>query len=316
MNNTDTLVDAALPLQTSFSQTRRNFLITLASAATVSTMGAVPRTLLAGQPPLQSSINEYIKVLRRRGLISTDERTAWSVYDFTTGKKLVSINEDAPLQAASMIKPFVAQAFFYRASEPTVELSYTEKIRRVMERMIRRSNNPATNYLIDLVSQHSWGNGPRDVEKVLKTNAPSIFKQTQIVEKIPRGGRTYLNKASAHDYSRFLYAVWKDRLPYSQEIRNFMALPNRDRINSGVAEIPDETRVYDKTGTTARLIGNMGIVEALGQDGKRYPYTFIAIIEKSNRARRFSRWATARANVIRDISRMVYTDMKTRHNLV
>jgi beta-lactamase class A len=83
-----------------------------------------------------------------------------------------------------------------------------------------------------------------------------------------------------------------------------------------VSDIPGSTIVYDKTGTTARLCGNMGIVEARGRDGKTYPYTFIAIIEKSSRARGFSRWIRARGDVMREVSAMTYAYMKGRYPLV
>ena len=61
---------------------------------------------------LEAAVEDYISRMRREGKIKTDERTAWSVYDFTTGEKLVSINEDEQFEAASMVKLFIAAAFF------------------------------------------------------------------------------------------------------------------------------------------------------------------------------------------------------------
>lgn len=292
---------------------RRRLLGALGTLAAVPALGVVPGGVEASES-LQAQVNRLVKAMRRRGLVSADERTAWSVYDFTTLEKLVAINEDTPLQAASMIKPFVAQAFFYQHVDGKV--GYSGKVRRVMEAMITRSSNPATNYLMGLVSRHAGGNGPRDVERVLKSHAPGIFQHTRIVETIPPGGRTYRNKASAHDYSRFLYGIWNERLPYAKELKEIMALPNRDRIQDGVEEMPAATMIYDKTGTTARMCGNMGIVEALGKNGRRYPYTFIAVIDKRKRARNYGAWATKRAAVIREVSGLVYREMKRRHALV
>ena len=68
-------------------------------------------------PDLQSSVEGYISRLRREGKIKDDERTAWSVYDFTSGEKLVSINEDDQFEAASMVKLFIAAAFFHKAEQ-------------------------------------------------------------------------------------------------------------------------------------------------------------------------------------------------------
>ena len=298
------------------NSSRREFLLYSAALSSLVALGSLPEVgLAATRSPaaiqLENQIDAYIKSLRRLGKLGRDESTAWSVYDFRTGRKLVAINEDIPLQSASMIKPFVALAFFYRASENGRRYRYDRRTRAIMEAMIRRSSNRATNQVMSLIARK-----PRDVERILKVNAPGVFRQTSIVERIPSNGRTYRNKASAHDYSRFLYGIWQDRFPFASEIKKLMGLPNRDRILHGARHIPRDTRVYDKTGSTAKLCGNMGILEARGRDGRRYPYTFIAIIQKSRRARNYALWINSRGNVIRKVSDMVYLDLKRRHNLV
>ncbi|MGE5154760.1 MAG: serine hydrolase, partial [Bdellovibrio bacteriovorus] len=165
------------------------------------------------ESPLQTQVLDLLKQLRRQGQIGDNERYSWSVYDFTSGRTLVSINADSQRQAASMIKPFVAQAYFFQVKQSRGRVRYTGEVRSTMERMIRKSSNTATNRLMDMVSQNQGGRGPKDVEAVLKSNAPRIFQQTRIVETIPAGGRTYRNLASAEDYNRFLIALWNDQLP-------------------------------------------------------------------------------------------------------
>lgn len=299
------------------SPSRRRFLTAAAACATA------PLTPLSDlwaaaddHTPLEQRVNSFVQKLRSKGLVTRDEETSWSVYDFTTGEKLVAINEDEPRQAASMIKPFVAQAYFFKVVETDGRLRFTAATREVMERSIRYSSNPATNDLMKAVIRYSTGNGPQAVEQVLKSNAPAIFQQTRIVETIPPSGQTYRNKASAHDYSRFLYALWNDDLPYSAELKALMSLPNRDRISYGVKSIPDSVVVYDKTGSTARLCGDMGVVDALGRNGKRYPYIFVGIIEKDRRAKGYGRWISDRGAVLREVSNMVYAYLKRVHNLV
>jgi beta-lactamase class A len=139
----------------------------------------------------EAAVEAYIKELRRKGRISKDERTGWSVYDFTTGEKLVTINEETQFQAASLIKPFVAAAFFHRVKKK--ELIYGPRSRRHMERMIHFSNNPSTNWVMRQVG------GPGAVQRILEQNYPGIFRATSIVEYIPAGGKTYRNKASVRD---------------------------------------------------------------------------------------------------------------------
>ena len=254
---------------------------------------------------LEAAVETYIKDLRRKGRIGNDERTGWSVYDFTTGEKLVTINEETQFQAASLIKPFIAAAFFHRVKKN--ELIYGPKSRRHMKRMIHYSNNPSTNWVMRQVG------GPRAVQRILQQNYPGIFRATSIVEYIPAGGKTYRNKASARDYSRFLYALWKGNIAGAWEIKRLMSLPGPDRIYTGAESLPAGTRVLNKTGSTARLCADMGILNVQGPDGKRYPYTLIGIIEKQDRASNYSAWIRSRAEVIRDVSDIVYQGIARRH---
>lgn len=254
---------------------------------------------------LEAAVEAYIKDLRRKGRISRDERTGWSVYDFTSGEKLVTINEEAQFQAASLIKPFVAAAFFQRVKNK--ELIYGPRSRRHMERMIHYSNNPSTNWVMRQVG------GPEAVQRILKQNYPGIFRATDIVEYIPAGGKTYRNKASVRDYSRFLYALWNGKIAGAREIKRLMSLPGSDRIYTGAESVPVGTRVFNKTGSTARLCADMGILSVKGPDGKRYPYTLIGIIEKQDKANNYTTWIRSRAEVIRDVSDIVYQGIALRH---
>jgi len=280
-----------------------------ASAATQS----VPRSRMTSAERareirgIEAAVEDYIKRLRREGKIAPDERTGWSVYDFTTGEKLVTINEDVQFQAASLVKPFIAAAFFHKVK--TGELIYGPRSRRHMERMIQRSDNASTNWVLRQLG------GPRTVERLLKRHYPRIFQETRLVEYIPANGRSYRNKASIHDYSRFLYAVWKDGITGSREIKRLMSMPGSDRIYTRAREIPKGTRVYNKTGSTARVCGDMGILSVKGPGGKRYPYTVIGIIEKQQRSENYTAWIRARSDVIRNVSNIVYQGIARHHNL-
>ncbi|MEN8176564.1 MAG: serine hydrolase [Pseudomonadota bacterium] len=297
---------------------RRAFLQTLAGIGVGTLTAALPGLSLAGtqSPSLQHRVNSYVRKLRRAGRIRSDELTSWSVYDFTTSTKLVSINEEVPRQAASMIKPFVAQAYFYRHKAAPSRYPYSAEVEKLMTGMIRYSRNTATNELMARISSKPYGQRPKEVERVLRKNASGIFRQVEIVEYIPKGGRTYRNKASARDYSRFLYGMWKERLPNAEEMKHLLSLPNNDRIRQGTVQVPRSSEVLDKTGSTAHLCGNMGVVVAQGRDGRKYPYTMIGIIEKRTRPTAYGPWIRNRGNVIRNVSDMVYSELRKTHNLV
>lgn len=256
---------------------------------------------------LEAAVEQYIDHLRREGKLADDERTGWSVYDFTTGEKLVTINEDEQFQAASLVKPFIAAAFFHKVKQG--DLIYGRTSRLYMERMIHHSDNAATNWVTRQIG------GPQVVEQILKRNYPGIFQETHLVEYIPANGRTYRNKASVHDYSRFLYAIWKEDIAGAREIKRLMALPGSDRISTGVPEVPRDTRVYNKTGSTAHVCGDMGILSVKGADGKRYPYTLIGIIEKQQSAENYTTWIRARSEVIRNVSSIVYKGIARHHDI-
>lgn len=266
---------------------------------------------MSGSTALQHQVLKLLAIMTAKGMIGPDERSSWSVYDINAGRPLVAINRDIPRQAASMVKPLVAQAFFFNVKNSGGRIQFTEEVYRTMVSSIRHSSNSATNKLIDMV-----GNDPRDVEIVLKRNAPSIFKQTRIVERIPASGRTFRNLASAGDYTRFMISLWHDRLPYSGELKKLMGLPNRDRITHGVDSMPSTVRVYDKTGSTSQLCGDMGIIDAPSRNGRRVPYVFVGIIERPTSASNYGAWIARRGNAIRAVSNLVYLDMKQRYQLV
>lgn len=268
-------------------------------------------------PPLRNlntRIEQYIQHLRSSGHIAANEQTAWLVYDFTTRQYLAAINVNYPYQSASMVKPLIALAFFHRVYEG--KLDYTPHRRQLMEAMIQQSSNEATNYFMRLLAPGGRATGALEAERILKIKHPGMFNNTRIVELIPSDGRTYRNKSSALDYHRFLHALWYDQLPYANELKRVMNLPKRNRIHFGARSVAPETWVIDKTGTTSRLCGDMGILIAQGRDGRRYPYTFVGIIQRATPAPNYLAWQKGRGDVIREVSSLAYQDLQQIHNLV
>lgn len=264
--------------------------------------------LRADEGGLANRIDSYIKSQRASGGLRSDERTAWLVYDFTSGHEVANINGNAALQAASMIKVYLALAFFHEVEAG--RLTYSSTARSHMELMIQKSNNESTNWIMRQTG------GPAATEALLKRHYSSLCQQIRLVEYIPEGGKTYRNRGSAGDYARFLHALWYKQLPQSEEILRTMALPGIDRLYTDVKSVPPGTRVYNKTGSTAMCCGDMGIVVAKGRDGRSYPYLMVGIIESARRnTSSYSTWISRRADVIREVSNLVYLDMKKRHSL-
>ena len=261
---------------------------------------------------MQLEVEAYIKGLREAGALTSSEKTSWIVYDFTRRDKPVSINQDIPRQCASMVKPLVATAFFKRVEQNRI--SYGPTSRKKLRSMLVHSSNSATNWMMRQCG------GPQGVQNIIDAHYSRTLQNTRIVEYIPTGGvkdgRTYLNMASAHDYSRFLYAMWNNKLPYANELKSVMGQKNSDCVYHGAPDIPVGTHVYDKTGTTGMLCGNMAILEPLGSDGIRYPYIMIGIIERSAKAQNYRSWSESRRDIIRGVSNLVYLSLKERHPLI
>lgn len=281
------------------SHSRRQFL-------TYTALGAMmPMDAWAAEvSELQKQLNWLIKRQRREGRISSNERTAWSVYDFQTKQKLVSLNEDYPMQAASMIKIYVALAYLYLHQRAPYKYPYGQTQQAVMEKMLVRSSNDATNMVM------RWCKGPANVARLAQQASGWRFKQLRIVEYIPAGGRTYRNRASAHDYNRFYYDLWADKLPQSAELKRILSIKNHDRMTSKL--MPDGVTVYDKTGSTGMLCGDAGIVELPAGAA----YTFIGIVQRSSKTRNYGNWVTVRSAAIREASTLVYRFMSSRYRLL
>lgn len=280
-------------------------LVVLTALGLLSLGGALTAS---AQNRLEGEVDGFVKSLRAQGKIRGDERTAWLAYDLTSRETLVSINENAQLQAASMIKPFLALAFFHQVEAG--QISYGPESRSKLDLMIQKSDNDATNWVMQRTG------GPAATQALLKRHYSSICQQISIVEFIPAGGRTYRNKASAGDYGRFLEALWARQLPQSEEILRSMALPGMDRLYTDAKNVPSGTRVFNKTGSTSMCCGDMGILVARGRDGRSYPYMIIGVIESArNNSNNYGSWISNRADVIREVSNLVYLGMKQRHPL-
>lgn len=261
-----------------------------------------------GTSDLEARIEAYIKAQRGLGRVSGDDRTGWLVYDLYADRMLASVHIDEPMQAASMIKPFVAVAFFHEVERG--RLNYGAESQLHMERMIRDSSNESTNWLIERTG------GPAACHRLLHARYGEMVDQLSLVEYIPSGGRTYRNLASPADHARLLKGLWRGTLPQVAELRRVMNLPGADRLYHGVAEIPAGTQIYNKTGTTAMCCGDMGVLVARRPDDVQVPYIVVGIVDRQTRASSYTSWSRTRADVIRRVSGITYEFLREQYGLV
>lgn len=256
---------------------------------------------------LNTQISAFLREQQAKGRLRKQERAGLVAYDLANNTYMASFNAQRPFQAASMIKPFVALAFFHQVDKG--KMRYTPQHRHMMEAMIQQSSNEATNWFIRQLG------GPARCQALLKKEYGGLLKQVRISEYIPPGGKTYRNSAPPSDYIQFLRALWHEQLPRSKEMLRVMSLPGRDRIFCGT-DLPSGTQVYNKTGTTALLCGDMGILVPRNRNGQKIPYAIVGIVERSSKPADYKQWMTSGGGVIRDFSSLVYEEMKRKYNLL
>ena len=250
---------------------------------------------------LESRMDAFIKDLRRAGHLNSTDGISVTVYDIDHDKKFVGINEDYRRMAASTIKDFVMLAIFSQIHDK--KLQYTNNIKSLIQQSIQHSSNSATNMLMGILG------GPSQVNRILSQHFP-YFKETEVVEYIPSGGRTYKNTTSTHDLSIFYNQLWKGNLPHADEMKRYLSLPKRDRLFDGTC-IPSGTRVLNKTGTVYGLVADSVILVMKDDKGKSHPYIINVMIEDktkphANGSGQSGEWIRYRSNLIRELSEGAY----------
>jgi len=304
---------------------RRDFLKVILGAATAGII--IPTEVFAAEESqLEKDVEKHVKQTRSWGKVYPDARTAWTVYDLSSDEKLVSINEDVPMQAASMIKDFVALAVLHQVSKGKIK--YSPRVAKEIKYSMWKSDNCSTNWLIESVG------GPESVERLLKENYPEIVKEVSITDYIPltnkniaqakaRGIRTkdvprgrsyYSNLASAQDYCRLLNALWHNKLPYSIVLKKAMALESPDRICDKAESVPNNTLVFNKTGTTGRCIADHGILVPKDKKGRRRPYIIVGIIDTPTK-KNLSDFSRLGGELIGGVSSLVYKHLDQKYDL-
>lgn len=260
---------------------------------------------------LRKEIKDYTKRQRGNSMLDDlqEEEISWLLYDITTEQELVAINTDVARLTASMIKPFVALAFFDQSPNA---LRYDDIAKSAMERMLVRSSNGSYNWLVNQLK------GPEVTNNLLRSKYSKIFKELELVEYIPIAeeiaGQTYRNRASPNDYRRFLEQLYNHRLPNSDKILRFMKNHNRSWITNDVAS---NTKVYDKTGSTGKSMGNMGLFVGEDQEGVEKPYIIVGVIERTRRVpdADYGLWVHNRGIVLSSVAAMMHRVMKERYEL-
>ena len=258
--------------------------------------------------PLEVTFELYIKNKRNRRVLSTTDRTSFVVYDISKNKKLVSINEDRQMMAASLIKNFVMLAYFHEVKHG--RQAHTNTNRGHLRAMIQVSSNLSTNYFIRLLG------GPARVDRILRTNI-RILNRPGLSNTYPR--RTDLQEYDLRARSQHvLFAVMARTTPVFRENEVVFQTQNGDYIFKQTY-IPSWVAVYNKTGTVYGLVGDGGKLVLRDPQGKSRPYVFVGLMEDRtktsyrNRWQSFANWRNQRTFILRRLSERAYKYIYENH---
>lgn len=197
----------------------------------------VPTVKLRTQ--LQRLAEWHIAKLREEGKLTDDDHVSLIVHDVDNDRRLVEIEPQTVRMAASAIKPFVMLAAYHKVKEGQAPYEDFETDVRMM---FSYSDNYATNRLIDFVG------GVGAVDQIVKKYK---FKETSVVEKIPDGGKTYLNSTTSADLDRFFEQVQAGKL-ISPEVSSHMFEQMR---NYGHSKLLRAGIKMERTGKTGYVYG-------------------------------------------------------------
>lgn len=270
---------------------------------------------------LGKAIKAYVRDLKRKGSMYRADNLSLIVKDLHTGQLVAAINPTVQVKAASLIKVPILQAYMIQRYRK--KLTHTRRNRRDLERMIQLSDNNATNRILRLLG------GPWAARRILQETG--IYRHLKLVEYIPAGGRTYLNKTSAQDLDRLFDRLWnqeilgpkftaKQNKEASKKMLFYLGLSSsskaRDRLKDGTCFASDRsTKIWDKTGYVRGLNGDVGIIEIKTPQGRR-PYSVISIIDRPNYKSirgNSDRWARKQSRHHRRFSEMTYAFFKDKY---
>ncbi|MBF0279654.1 MAG: serine hydrolase [SAR324 cluster bacterium] len=270
---------------------------------------------------LEVGIQRFIQDLKRKGRMFTEDNLSLIIKDLHSDKLVASINPTAQVKAASLIKVPILQAYMIQRYRK--KIVHSKSNQKHLVRMIRYSNNRSTNRILKLLG------GPWKVKKILQNTG--LYSHLKLVEYIPQGGRTYLNKISAEDLNRLFIRLWDRQIlgqGFSSELNEkasdqmlyLLGLSSRrgvkDRLKDGTCFASDRTaKIWDKTGFVRGLNADVGIIEINTPKGRR-PYSIISIIDRPNyHSIRGSgnSWARRQSKFHRMISEMSYAYFKNKY---
>ena len=225
----------------------------------------------------QSEVEEYLK---------SAASGTWSVYakDLTSNSDIASVNADAKMQSASVIKLFImATAYDEMAKGNMVPTNVSSDIKL----MITQSDNDATNRMIDRL-------GFDKINSYIKSNG---YSNTVLSRKMLASTANGDNYTSSKDAAKILENIYNHKcVSYEASEQMMTYLKAQERTGKIPAGVPSGVQTANKTGELDTVENDAAIVF---KDNAPY----VLVVMSSG----LSDTAKARQNIV-DISKIVYGD--------
>ncbi len=269
------------------------------------------------------SLNQLKPQLEALIAASGAETVGVAVYDLQT-KQTLAINDKVTLHAASTMKVPVMMELFRQAAAQQINLDATitvknqfasivdgspyqlsasddsddliyqrlgqpMTIRALIERMIVRSSNLATNILIEKA-------GAENVMKLMRKLGANDIQVRRGVEdnKAFRAGLN--NTTTAFDLLILLRAIAEKKVANARACAEMLAILQKQEFNEGIpAGLPSGTKVAHKTGSITKIYHDAGIVYL----PRRKPYVIVVLTRGLAEEKRAHQ-------LVAEISRQVY----------
>ena len=225
----------------------------------------------------QSEVEEYLK---------SAASGTWSVYakELTSKSDIASVNADAKMQSASVIKLFImATAYDEMAKGNMVPTEVSSDIKL----MITQSDNDATNRMIDRL-------GFDKINSYIKSNG---YSNTVLSRKMLASTANGDNYTSSKDAAKILENIYNHKcVSYEASEQMMTYLKAQERTGKIPAGVPSGVQTANKTGELDTVENDAAIVF---KDNTPY----VLVVMSSG----LSDTAKARQNIV-DISKIVYGD--------
>lgn len=225
----------------------------------------------------QSEVEEYLK---------SAASGTWSVYakDLTSNRDIASVNADAKMQSASVIKLFImATAYDEMAKGNMVPTEVSSDIKL----MITQSENFATNRMIDRL-------GFDKINNYIRSNGYTNTELNRYMLKSNANGDNY---TSSKDAAKILENIYNHKCVSYEASEQMMAYLKAQQLRSKIPDgVPSGVQTANKTGELDTVENDAAIVF---KDNAPY----VLVVMSSG----LSDTAKARQNIV-DISKIVYGD--------